>query len=271
VTGGAPICNAGVCGATCNLTGTFALKVTLQATWPNATYTAAGSGTFTFWLRLQGTHNGNSLTGTLTDCGRDVPPFDARTVSETFKYGHPNSIFDMPLPGVAATATLSSASPGAALTLPSSALLMGTTMADPINGAWPAQASGLAQVDTDGDGLPGVRATYQNGGGYIHPRTGGTFGDPRADTAFTASRLVFSLNGSLTSCTQSSGPASVTHIDTRIFDCGLAGGGSTADCSASQASFLDVACVSYTLGTAAYTLVKVADAATCVNVRAALP
>jgi hypothetical protein len=84
-----------------------------------------------------------------------------------------------------------------------------------------------------------------------------------------ASRVSFSLNGSLTSCTQSTGSGTFTHIDTRIFACRQTSG---SQCTASQASFLDQGCVDYNMpSTATYTLVKVADGASCATIRAALP
>lgn len=80
---------------------------------------------------------------------------------------------------------------------------------------------------------------------------------------------MFSLSGTLQSCTQASGPAGVTHVDTRIYGCKRTGG--NTDCTGTEAGFLDDNQVSYQASSATYTLVKVADAATCADVRAALP
>jgi hypothetical protein len=117
----------------------------------------------------------------------------------------------------------------------------------------------------DGDGRPGVTAEYADSND--HPRTGGTLGDPRSDNPYVASRVSFSLSGSLETCTTSSGSASVRYLDTRIYGCSL----DTGECSTGQADFLDQNCLNYTLGAATYRLVKIADAAACAAVRAALP
>jgi hypothetical protein len=270
--GGTATCNAGVCGTLCNLTGTFALKISLQGSWPNDTYISGGNGTFYFWQKLQATHSGNSLSGTLLECGRYVPDFDASMVNETYHFQHPNSLFDhLPayLPTTPVTFTLGSASPGATITLPLSAVQMGVNMANPTTGSWPNTASGLTQIDMDADGKPGVTVAYLNGGGFSYPRTGSSLGAARADNPYMASRVSFSLSGTLSSCTQATGSASVTHVDTRVFGCSLSSGSS--DCSAGQANFIDTNCLNYNLGSATYTLVKVVDNATCAVVRAALP
>jgi hypothetical protein len=271
--GGTAVCNAGVCNTICSLTGTYALKMSVAGSWPNDTYISGGSGTFQFWMKLQGTHSGHSIAATVTECGRFVPNFSATMVSETYNYGYPNSLFDGNfLPSTSTTVTLGSSSPGASFVLAPAATQMGINMADPINGSWPSQASGIAagiRVDMDADGQPGVSAVYANGGGLQYPRTSTSFIATRSDRPYVASRVAFSLNGSLTSCTQSTGSGTFTHIDTRIFACRQDSG---SQCSGSQASFLDQNCVNYTMpSTATYTLVKVADGASCATIRAALP
>jgi hypothetical protein len=270
--GGTPVCNAGVCNTVCNLTGTFALKMSVQGTWPDDQYIASGSGTFQFWMKLQGTHSGTAVAGTLLECGRFVPDFDARTVNETFGFTHGTSLFDQVppyLPTTAVNFALANSSPGASMTLPRCAMQMGARMSDPVNGAWPNAASGLTSVDDDLDGESGVTVAYRGDSGYDYPRTGGTLGAERADNPYIASRVSFSLNGTLNSCTQATGSASFTHIDTRIFGCSLAN--SNQECDSGEANFLDQNCLNYTLGSATFTLVKVADGASCAQIRAALP
>jgi hypothetical protein len=223
-------------------------------------------------MRLQGTQSGNDLPVTVTQCGRTVPQFGSSIISETFALSYLPALFDQApayLPTTAATVALSSSSPGATFTLPNSALLMGTSLADPVNGSWPASDSGLTSIDMDMNTKPGVTVAYSNSGGESYPRTStAIFGFNRADQAYIADRFVFRLNGTLTSCTQSSGPATVTRADVRIFGARRTSG---TDCSNTEEDFLDESHPEYEPGTASYTLVKVADAATCANVRAALP
>jgi hypothetical protein len=146
---------------------------------------------------------------------------------------------------------------------------MGVNMANPTTGSWPSLASGLTSVDMDGDGRPGVTAMYSNAGSLEYPRTSTSFIATRADTPYAASRVSFSLSGTVSSCTQSSGSGTFTHIDTRIFACRRDTG---SQCSASDANFLDQNCLNYNMpSTATYTLVKVANGASCATIRAALP
>lgn len=270
-TGGTPICSAGLCSVACDLTGTWALKIVAPSTWSNATYIRGGSGNHVLWLRMTATQSGNSVSESMIECGRSVPDFEASMVNETYNFALMTSLFDHAppyLPASTATLTLSNQSPGATISQPLTAFLMGTTMSNPTTATWPNAASGLTQVDMDGDGDPGVRLTYLGTGGYSHPRTAGTLGAARAVYPYVASRVVFSLQGTLSSCTQASGPATVTHVDVRIFGCELESG---SNCNGSQANFLDSNCVKYTIGSSTYQMVKVANGASCAAVRSALP
>ncbi|HEX6244180.1 MAG TPA: hypothetical protein VFZ61_24860 [Polyangiales bacterium] len=273
--GGTPVCNAGSCATRCELSGTYALRMSVAGSWPTASYITGGNGTFQFWMRLQVTQSGTVLAGTLRECGRYIPPFAAPIVGETYLYAYPLSLFDGDfLPAFPASATLSSAFPGASFTLGPTAVQMGIDMAlaplsrDPVTAAWPGAASQVPaanRLDVDRDGRPGVTAEYADN--YTHPRTGGTLFDPRSDNPYVASRVSFSLSGSLASCSRSTGSANVRYVDTRIYACSLESG----ECSASQADFLDRNSLNYTLGTASYTLVRVTDGASCSAIRAALP
>lgn len=271
VPGGTPVCSAGMCGASCDLSGTFALQIIMQTTWPNATYISAGSGQHVFWLKLRGTQSGTTVAESLLECGRSVPDFRASMVNETYNFSLPTGLFDAipaSLQSYAIPLTLSGTAPGASVALPTSAFLIGTTMTNPTTATWPSTAAGLTQVDTDGDGNPGATLSYLSGGGYSDPLVSPSLGANRAQQPYSATRLVFSLSGTLTSCTQSTGAATVTHIDTRIFGCKLTNG---AKCNGSEANFLDTNCLKYNLGAASYKMIKIADIASCADVRAALP
>jgi len=266
---GTPVCNAGVCGTVCDLTGTFALKITQQTSWPSNANLRAGSGTHVFWLKMSGTQTGNQVRASWTECGRSIPEFRASAINETFRFDLPLSVFDSgDLPSTAATVSLGSSAPGATWALPSTAFMIGATMSDPIGGVWPS-ATGLTGVDMDGDGKAGVTMSYLDTGSYIAPHVGATLFDARAERPYAATRLVFSLAGTLTGCSASAGAATVSHIDTGIFGCKIAG--SARDCSAGEASFLDQNCLHYAVGSSTYGLLRVAESASCATVRAALP
>jgi hypothetical protein len=262
----------GECQPLCDLTGTFALKVSLPASWSTSSAIEGGTDSFLFWMRVSAVPRGGDVSLTLQPCGRSVPDFRSSEVDEIFCYGYPDSLFDrVPsiLPSTAATISLATTAAGSTLSLPPSAVLMGARLDDPVDDVWPALAAALSSVDMDRDGKPGVVAVYRGDGPCSHPRTAFSFSANRADQAYVGSRLVFSLSGRLAGCTRSTGSAEVSALDTRIFGCRLADSG--RDCKSSEADFLDRNVPRYTLGPATYVLEKVADSASCPQIRSALP
>ena len=268
---GVATCTAKTCAVSCPLTGTYALKIALQATWPSSSFVTSGEGTFRFWLKFTGTQTGEQLDGTLLECGREFPDFRSKVVNETMLLSIPNALFDQVPPyltPVPVGVHVGGRSPGATFSLPLTGLLMGTSMSDPVSDLWPDSASRLKSVDVDGDGKAGVTVSYRNDLGYVYPRTSGSLNAGRATSAFLASRLVFALDGTLTSCKSAGGAADVRFVDTRIFGCNREAPGD--ECSSNEADFLDANCVDYTLGSAEYSLIRVPDDASCPVVRAAL-
>jgi len=266
--GGTPGCSAGICTTTCDLTGTFALKLTIPTTWPGTTVLASGGGNFMWWAKLQLAQSGVGLTGTVIPCGETVPDMaSAPFIGENYGVTLPNSIYDgTPLPSTPTSGTLSTGSPGASFSLQRSALLVGATMADPVNGAWPSRTA-IVQHDSDSNGKPAVTSPYKTGGSYDAAPTS-SLGGARASASYMATRAVFSLNGTLNSCTQSTGSATVPDIDYHTIGCSLASGG---DCSSAQASYLDSNGPNYQPGASTYTLVRLSGPTTCADVRAAVP
>ena len=270
--GGTPTCNAGVCGVSCSLQGTFAIKMQIPVTWPETDALRSGSGTFTYWFKLQASDGGGAVTTTLNQCGRRVPPLRVKLVNETFLFEYPDRLFDQTppfMPSSTAALALGGRAPGSTLGLPLSAVLLGTTMSDPVNGTWPGRASSLTRVDHDGDGKPGVTAHYSNAGQYSQPRAGTSLFDDRVSDPYVAARVVLSLSGRLDSCTRSTGSATVRSIDTRIFGCRIAG--RSRDCSSGEADFLDRNTPDYRTSSGSYSMLKVSDGATCADVERALP
>jgi hypothetical protein len=267
--GGTPGCAAGVCTTTCNLTGRYALKLSVPASWPSTSLLSSGSGTFTYWGELQLTQSANNLSGTLWWCGHVVPDFAAAPIiGENYGITFPGTLYDAtPLPSTVTSGTLGSSSPGASFALARSALVQGLTMADPVNGAWPSAAS-VVSADSDADGKPGITGPYKSGGSYSSPPVN-NFGTARAIRDYVASRLVFTLSGTLTSCTQSSGSVAPQGIDVHTLGCRISG--DSRDCSGSETSHLDTNAPGYSTSAGTYSLIKVSDTATCSAVRAALP
>jgi hypothetical protein len=269
---------------TCNLSGPWALKVAVQVTWQGTTILAAGGGTVDVWALMQGTQTGDSIATTVLPCGIGLPDFDGPAIAGPPIYGvaFPDSLFDGTfLTATASSLTVSSSAPGATLTSPAEANLLGITLADPTTAAWPGLAAAqAAEVDTDADGNPGVTALSKYGNGAVRTENdGGTYssipaigtgigGIGTADELYMALRSVIALSGTLTSCTQASGPATVSHFDSHALGCHLVGGG---NCSSSQSSFVDNNSPTFAVTSATFAAQMLTNTGTCPNVRAALP
>ncbi len=268
---GAATCNAGACETSCNLSGTWAAKVSVQVTWASSLSLAAGSGSLNFWVMVKGTQSGTSIPITMVPCEITIPDFSSSPAGGNELYGvtFPNTLFDHAppyLPSTSGTVTLGGSSPGSTYSLPVVAFLIGDSLTNPTTDAWPAVAM-VTQVDMDQDGKFGVTTPYKTGGTYqFVPLDLGK--SARSDKAYLAARLAASFSGTLSSCTGIAGSATVTHLDTHIIGCEISGGG--GDCMTTQSNFADSNRPAYMIGAASLSLVKVADAATCADVRSAL-
>jgi hypothetical protein len=262
-------CNAGVCGAPCDLNGAFAFKGVFPATWPATAALSAGSGSFEVWAKLDVAQREGVLTGTLTTCGNTVPDFDAAPlIRESYGLTYAPAVFDrMPLAATSTRGTVSALAPSATLLLERSALLMGLMLPDPVAAPWPDRQN-FPSSDSDGDGKPGVTGSYKLGLRYTRPPTTNV-GAPRAEAAYLAVRFLFSLRGTLTSCSSSSGVLEQTRVEARTLGCRILG--LQRDCHANELAHLDDNKPAYRTSPGTYQLVRVASSASCAVVRAALP
>jgi hypothetical protein len=255
----------------CDLTGTYAVKVSVTVSWP-ASFIEAGTAGAELWLRLQATQSGSTMSGTLLPCGFQLPDFALPITlgSETYGMRFRDTLFDtVPsfLNTIPASFTIGGASvPGAALSLAPTGMVVGTTLANPTTDIWPAN-SALANVDTDVDGNPGVTAIYLNDATHVYPPAN-FIGSHRSDLAYAAARFAFSASGSITSCTELGGGAAVQHFDTHVRGCHIAGAG---DCTTTQRDFVDANRPIYVPLSASYQAIKIAAGTTCTQLRALLP
>jgi hypothetical protein len=269
--GGTPSCNAGTCSVSCSMTGSFALRLTIPTTWPATALVAAGSGDFSLWGLVQLAPSQGALGGTFTPCGELVPDFRATPlVSERYGLIFPNALFDgsEPLPAVATAAVPFGTSPGSRFTLAPTAFVIGARLADPVNDAWPS-ASTLGTSDVDRDGKPAASLPYKTAGlDYTAPPVN-TVGSFRAETAYLATRFVFSLDGALDSCIASSGTVSTRDVDSHTVGCRIYP--NLRDCLSLEAAHLDANTPDFVPGSGRYTLLKLQNGGSCAAVRAALP
>ncbi len=262
-------CDGMVCAPRCDLTGTYALKLTVPTTWPSSGQLSGGSGTFEFRLRLSATHLDNQATIQLRECAHKVPVIHAQLANEDHLLTYPDSLFDSEkLPSTSATMTLGDSTPMSSLSLAPVAMELGVDLNDPLNDAWPSTAAALpssSRVDVEGDGNPSVTAVYSNSGRYMYPRTSTSLFPQRAQQVYIAVRWVFSISGMLTGCDGSAGNVTLSKLDSRIVGCRHADG---SLCSANEANHLDTNLPRFQFGTASYVLSRVAVDASCSAVRA---
>lgn len=268
--GGTPFCDSGTCVAACSdLSGIYALKLTVATSWPLSTHVAPGSGTFQYWATMNLTQQGTALDGTVSLCGGTIPDFWMVVRTERYGTSFADSVFDAPLPAVNVSGTLGGSVPGAALTTSRSALLAGIALPDPVESSWPSLASANTP-DHDLDGRPGVTVNYRSGVGYTLPPVD-SLGTMRATDGYLATRIVFSLDGSLTSCSSAAGSASVPDIDVHMVGCRLIGG---LPCLSYQTEHIDEETPDYQVQSASYSMVRLGTPGqtfSCAQVRAALP
>src|SRR5205814_9883755 len=124
-------------------------------------------------------------------------------------------------------------------------------------------------VDHDNDMKPGFTAVPRSGNGYAQPPLSTIGIGPKAEKLYLTTRTVIALHGALTSCSDIAGTAEVPNFDSRVVGCKIAG--QTADCMPADANNIDTNKTDYKPVSATFTAKKIADTATCADVRAALP
>jgi hypothetical protein len=252
--------------SSCPTTYTVATHVVIDVNWDGSLALAKGSGQVHVWSKSKLVENGTKATVTTKPCGISLP------VTTTSDLAGGYSV----LPEIADTAWDSPSMPtftGTATRLATGAwqvdpgvALVGLSMATP-NAKWP-DVDEITGVDVDGDGTPGVTAI---------PRVGGNFQQPalnlsqsqHADELHLISRNIMTLTYGGSGCpTRQQGVADVTAFDSHIIGCHVSGG---AACTENQRDFVDSNRTVYEAQGGSFTSQRVADTASCDEVRSALP
>jgi hypothetical protein len=253
----------------CDVSGGWALKLVIDVSWNGTGPLLSGTGKVLLWALLDAQPGGDASTVTVLPCGAEFPDFRS-ILGETYGLAFPAELFDRSPPylvATSATVRLDGTS-SAPLTLPVEATLLGLQMANPEADPWPASPADVDEVDMDRDGMPGVTALVKTGGTYRNLPVAAALTPTRADALYMGLRSVASLTSPLANCTQASGGASVTALDSHVLGCHLVGGG---ECSASQAAFADANRTVFTTTSATFQAAKLTGAAKCPEVRAAVP
>jgi hypothetical protein len=267
--------DAGLCPTYTNFT--LGIHIIMDVTWPATISTNMGTGKVHLWNRASMTATGANLAGKVNSCGTSLPDIVLNGVGATAAGGMfvsieiPFAAWDAPaIPIFDQKGTFTGWDPGATIDMEYTVALVGLTMADPLNAAWPATYTGITGADAEGDGKLGITGVPKNGNGYVYPPTAlGIFGSaPAAKNVYIASRNVLALKGSVPRCDELAGDVNVKFFDNHVIGCLTT---MNAECDANQTKFVDDSRTKYTVTKATFLGKKLPDNAPCADVRAALP
>ena len=268
--GGAPGGSAGSSGGCPALASfTWAEHIVMNVTWPNTLGTTMGTGQVRVWAKSSFTASGNNLSGTSQACGSVLPPTGLNAIAGggNVLIQIPDATWDLPsMPRFQFPATQTGWGSGSTISYTSTALI-GLTLADPSNAAWPDPIT--TAVDADNDIAPGYTAIPATGGGRVMPPVAVAFvNPPRADRVDLATRNVFMVTATRNACDHATGPITVVHFDSHVVGCHVSGG---SDCITGQANFVDQNRTIYQAAPRPSSSKLMPATATCAEVRAALP
>jgi hypothetical protein len=259
----------------CNATGTWALKIATPVKWNASFVIQGGTGTIVNYVKSTRTQTGLDVSDSAKLCGIELPPYQSTATFGGEKYGtsFPDAVFEAAsMPTFTLAGTVSAAGPGASFTSPASAALVGASLANPTTDPWPSNGASLTAVDADGDGNPGISTVPTTGTGFVDPPLNPAR-SVRAGKVFAAFRQVLTATGTVTTCDRIDGKGKIATInnkpaiDQHVLGCQHEDG---AACSASEFKLLDGAAPVYApTDDATITMVKIADNASCADVRAA--
>jgi len=267
--GGVPGTGGASGGCPAQATFTQGEHITMAVTWMTTLGTMMGTGQVHVWAKTTFTASGNTLTGTSQTCGSVLPATNLNAIAGggTVLIQIPDATWEVStMPRFQIQATQTGWDVGSVVSYTSTALI-GLTLADPTNGAWPDPVT--TAVDADDDKSPGYTAVPASGGSYVLPPTSINTASNRADRVYLATRNVFMIAATRTACDQASGPVTVVHFDSHVVGCHNST--TNMDCTPQQASFVDTNRTDYTAGTSTIQTKVVPANATCADVRTALP
>lgn len=259
-------------GVSCDLSGSFALRIDADATWAGTTLfnivpiIKPGTGTLSVVLLadMQADH-----AVTLRACGAEVPDF-ASSVNETYGVAFPDEFWEKLALRWSVGFASTCADPGCALTFDPLIAQLGIGI--PEHASWPTPRDKLDVAtlrDEDGDGIPGVllRCRGPKDPGpkkYSHPPTSYLL-NARVSEIMIALRIGLTLQGKLDSCDRFGGGLPAMSVDTRALACQLDTG---TRCAPEQLGFVDDDLPVWKIDNATFTAVRVPTGASCADVRA---
>ncbi|MCA9645097.1 MAG: hypothetical protein H6718_20415 [Polyangiaceae bacterium] len=234
--------SAGAAGAPCDLSGSWGSYLEIDVAWTNTMVLQAGNDKIRVWLLGNRVQEAAGAYETVNTCGITLPDFQSNFLGGNERFGvwFPGDVFDLGGIPIFRIDFSGAFEIGGSVESAPVALLVGHTMIDPLNDAWPA----LTQVkasDPDADTKPGLTGFASKGNGYFHPPTDALKFE-RAQALWIVSRTVAKLSAKVDSCDALTGSAEVPMIagkpglQSHIIGCIKDNGD---QCNAQQTEFLD--------------------------------
>lgn len=273
--------------SSCALAGTYAALFDYDVNWQGTTLAGIvpllrpGRGRVRIWSLLEVQESG--VRSRVRGCGAELPDFasgNAQVGAELYASYFPEATWDAAsMPRWNLAWTPSCLEPGCAIASDALAATLGARVGP--NSPWPGPNGSIAQlmlVDHDDDGEPGVTLLPRG------PRESSASGFPysqmplnwrlnaRATRLSMALQVGFRLEGKLESCDALAGTVREGRVENRVVGChGTAGDAGEAVCTPEQVRFADQNLPSWTVNAGAWRARRIADGASCADVRGALP
>lgn len=282
--GGSTPLDGGFNPLTCDFSGTWASYVSIDVTWPGTIVLLQGQGKLQQWnlTREVQAPLSTTVTAHTKPCGIFLPDLQTTIFNFFQKYGirFPDALFDHgTIPETTFNFVADITKTPITFKTDPFAIVIGSALANPTTAAWPA-ASAMTLRDDDNDKNPGITVIPVTTNGYSLPPANLLTGE-LADLVYITTRTVSALSGTISDCNKIEADVTIQTvngkpgIDSTVVGCRKQAskpGQTGTPCSADEASFVDGARPQFTpTGPGHMTIVRVAESATCADVRARFP
>jgi hypothetical protein len=252
--------------AVCEMTGTYALRMTVPLRWTGGEVMQPDCDDAEFRILVDLEEDGDSVTGSSEICSIRVPWYRSGSHGHEAEFGNLSSV---PAARVAGTHCASGGSDY--FELGPFAMTLGVRLPNPLTDAWPADPNALVLRDDDADGLP----AFTVHGGYdteAWPFPVGPSGSLSSQQVFVGARIAVAGVFPTPRCSVASTTGRVLAFDTSVLGCTLCSGSSWDDCSElgqrctpEQAAYLDAWLLKYDFAGARMTLTRRFQGAGCID------
>jgi hypothetical protein len=252
--------------AVCEMTGTYALKMTVPLRWTGGAVMDPGCNDAEFRVLVDLEEDGDSVTGSSEICSIRVPWYQADARGYEADFGNLESV-----PAARVTGTHCASGGSDFFELGPFAITLGVRLPNPVADAWPTDPNALVLRDDDTDGLP----AFTVHGGYdteAWPFPVDASGSISSQRVFVGARIAVAGVFPTPRCSTASTTGRVLAFDTSVLGCTLCTGSSWNNCSEldqrctpEQTAYLDAWLLKYDFAGASMTLTRRFQGAGCID------